>query len=235
MERLVDSSVMWIICFAFMGVSGTGEFSIVGALISLVTLCAAIVIKNTYIRGAVLILSCAICAAWAPALPFLPVVVGLSMFEHTPVIQAAGIIACAFAAIKFGATQTLPLLALCVASIVLAIRTSHDFAAKRGMRISRDVMREQMIDLSARNYTMEKELEKIPADYTCEENKVDPLENLTDRERQIATLVAEGMDNREIAEQLFLSEGTVRNNISSILAKKQLKNRTQLAVLCLSK
>ena len=52
---------------------------------------------------------------------------------------------------------------------------------------------------------------------------------------QVAVLVAEGMDNRAIAESLYLSEGTVRNNISAILQKKQLKNRTQLAVLCLSR
>ena len=51
----------------------------------------------------------------------------------------------------------------------------------------------------------------------------------------MAVLVAEGMDNRAIAESLYLSEGTVRNNISAILQKKQLKNRTQLAVLCLSR
>ena len=43
-------------------------------------------------------------------------------------------------------------------------------------------------------------------------------------------LVAEGLDNREIAAEAYLSEGTVRNNISNILAKMSLKNRTQIAV-----
>ena len=53
---------------------------------------------------------------------------------------------------------------------------------------------------------------------------------LTDRERGIAALVAEGLDNREIAGRLYLSEGTVRNRISDILAKTNISNRTKLAV-----
>ena len=43
-------------------------------------------------------------------------------------------------------------------------------------------------------------------------------------------LVAEGLDNKEIAARLYLSEGTVRNHISAILQKLALKNRTQLAI-----
>ena len=43
-------------------------------------------------------------------------------------------------------------------------------------------------------------------------------------------LVACGMDNKEIAAKLFLAEGTVRNNISRLLEKLKLKDRTQLAV-----
>ena len=46
----------------------------------------------------------------------------------------------------------------------------------------------------------------------------------------VLELVAEGLDNREIASRLFLSEGTVRNRISDILAKTNISNRTKLAV-----
>lgn len=53
---------------------------------------------------------------------------------------------------------------------------------------------------------------------------------LTEREWEVARLVAEGLDNREIAAEAYLSEGTVRNNISNILSKMSLKNRTQIAV-----
>ncbi|WP_080802119.1 response regulator [Arabiibacter massiliensis] len=56
------------------------------------------------------------------------------------------------------------------------------------------------------------------------------LEALTERERAIVELVAEGLDNKEISARLYLSEGTVRNHISAILQKLALKNRTQLAI-----
>ena len=56
------------------------------------------------------------------------------------------------------------------------------------------------------------------------------LAALTERERDIAALVAEGLDNREIAAALYLSEGTVRNHISVMLQKLALRNRTQLAI-----
>ena len=54
---------------------------------------------------------------------------------------------------------------------------------------------------------------------------------LTDREYEVVEAVAEGLDNAEVAARLFMSEGTVRNHISSILAKLGLRNRTQVAVL----
>lgn len=56
------------------------------------------------------------------------------------------------------------------------------------------------------------------------------LATLSERERDVARLVAQGLDNRQIAAQLFLSEGTVRNRISDILDKLALTNRTQLAI-----
>ena len=54
--------------------------------------------------------------------------------------------------------------------------------------------------------------------------------SLTDREYEVVEAVAAGLDNAETAERLFMSEGTVRNHISSILAKTGLRNRTQVAV-----
>lgn len=52
---------------------------------------------------------------------------------------------------------------------------------------------------------------------------------LTEKEFEIIQLVADGQNNKEIASQLFLSEGTVRNYISNILLKLNLRDRTQLA------
>ncbi|OUO35992.1 response regulator transcription factor [Olsenella sp. An290] len=54
---------------------------------------------------------------------------------------------------------------------------------------------------------------------------------LTDREREVVALIAEGLDNREVAAAAYMGEGTVRNHISSILAKLHLRNRTQIAVV----
>jgi len=54
---------------------------------------------------------------------------------------------------------------------------------------------------------------------------------LTQRERDIIRLVAQGLTNKEIAAQIFLSEGTVRNNIVTIMEKLDVKNRTQLGVV----
>ena len=53
---------------------------------------------------------------------------------------------------------------------------------------------------------------------------------LTDREREVVELIAEGLNNREVAAAAYMGEGTVRNHISSILAKLGLRNRTQIAV-----
>ena len=53
---------------------------------------------------------------------------------------------------------------------------------------------------------------------------------LTVQEAEIVECVADGLSNREIAEKLFLSEGTVRNYISTILSKLDLRDRTNLAI-----
>lgn len=57
------------------------------------------------------------------------------------------------------------------------------------------------------------------------------LAGLTDQERKILALIAEGMTNRQIGERLFLAEKTVKNYVSSILSKLGLERRTQAAVL----
>jgi DNA-binding NarL/FixJ family response regulator len=57
------------------------------------------------------------------------------------------------------------------------------------------------------------------------------LRDLTEQERRILALVAEGLTNREIAQRMFLSEKTIKNYVSSVLAKLGLERRTQAAVL----
>lgn len=62
-------------------------------------------------------------------------------------------------------------------------------------------------------------------------NRVDPLESLTSQERKILNLIGDGLTNKQIGDELFLAEKTVKNYVSSILAKLGLQRRTQAAVL----
>ena len=59
----------------------------------------------------------------------------------------------------------------------------------------------------------------------------DPRDDLTDRERQILERVAAGMSNREIAQQLFLSEKTVKHYMTNILQKLHVRNRVEAALV----
>ncbi len=56
-----------------------------------------------------------------------------------------------------------------------------------------------------------------------------PLDALSEREREVLVLLAQGAANRDIAGKLYITEGTVKNHVSSILAKLQAENRTRAA------
>jgi two-component system, NarL family, nitrate/nitrite response regulator NarL len=61
--------------------------------------------------------------------------------------------------------------------------------------------------------------------------KPDPIESLTDRERSVLELLAEGLSNREIASRLFLAEKTIKHYMTGILQKLQVKSRLEAALL----
>ena len=63
----------------------------------------------------------------------------------------------------------------------------------------------------------------------------EPLERLTDREEEVLKLLAGGLANKEIAQQLSLSEGTVKNHISAILTKLHANDRTQAVLTALKR
>ncbi len=74
-------------------------------------------------------------------------------------------------------------------------------------------------------------ISRIPSMISNNGNSVDYAAlGLTEREAELISLVAEGLNNKEIASRLFLSEGTVRNTITTILEKLELRDRTQLAI-----
>jgi len=65
----------------------------------------------------------------------------------------------------------------------------------------------------------------------ADEDEPTELAQLTEREREILELIAEGLTNRQIGQRLYLAEKTVKNYVSSLLAKLGLERRTQAAVL----
>ncbi len=79
-------------------------------------------------------------------------------------------------------------------------------------------------------------LEKIKGNLQKKEEvktKID-TSKFTERERDIMALIAKGYSNKEISKQLFISDGTVANYISSILGKTGLEHRTQIAIYYLT-
>lgn len=62
----------------------------------------------------------------------------------------------------------------------------------------------------------------------------DPLQELTDREREILALIGTGLTNREIGERIFLSEKTIKHYVTNILQKLQVRSRVEAALLASS-
>lgn len=236
MDKMVDSFVAWVVCAVFAVVSGgLSVFSVVGFLASFSVICARHVLRACPVRAALVVAFLVACASIPIFRPFLPAAACLCAYEDAPVIRFGWIAGWAIAAASDGMAASLPLLALCCAMSALAVCARRTAAERLAARALRDGMSEKVIGLSESNRDMAVALEERRADRDAERQRAreEALADLTERERSIADLVAQGFDNREIASRLYLSEGTVRNNISAILAKKQLKNRTQLAVLAL--
>ncbi|WP_223590898.1 response regulator [Neobacillus bataviensis] len=75
-------------------------------------------------------------------------------------------------------------------------------------------------------------LEKIKSNLTENKETESKIDSslFTEREREIMSLIAKGYSNKAISKQLFISEGTVANYITSILGKTGLEHRTQIAI-----
>ncbi len=71
---------------------------------------------------------------------------------------------------------------------------------------------------------------KVLARMRDQAGKTDPLAGLTPQERKILELIGEGLTNRQIGEQMFLAEKTVKNYVSALFAKLGMERRTQAAV-----
>ncbi|WFA08753.1 response regulator transcription factor [Tissierella sp. Yu-01] len=116
-----------------------------------------------------------------------------------------------FDALKYGASGYL-LKDATIEKIVEAILEAHN----GGVLIQPNVAK-KMVDMFSQMTPDEVEIDKR-------------VNDLTEREKDIMRRLGEGMSNKEIAKSLFISEGTVKNHITSILNKLDLRDRTQLAL-----
>lgn len=64
----------------------------------------------------------------------------------------------------------------------------------------------------------------------CRDINVEKINSLTRREYEVLTLIAEGLNNKDIAKKMFISEKTVKNHVSSIFKKLELNDRVQAAI-----
>jgi DNA-binding NarL/FixJ family response regulator len=78
---------------------------------------------------------------------------------------------------------------------------------------------------------LERLIAHVPTDVLEDKTLPPGMAELTPREKEVLCLIAKGASNREIAQTLFLSEGTVRNHISHILTRLDLRDRTQAAIV----
>lgn len=86
------------------------------------------------------------------------------------------------------------------------------------------------------NVVFEKEIVGLISNMMDKERKIKADElNISQKEYEIMELLSKGFSNREISEKLYMSEGTVRNNISALLDKLDLRDRTQLAIFFIRK
>ncbi len=258
MRSFIDEIVLTILCCLFSLLASKSELAIVGLLAAVVLICiCSCASKSVRISVQVLFYLCAIVIS--DIFFYLPVVVYLALRERpwlvrllwiAPLVSAmalnasgvtgsysiglqlqGSLIAAGFAALDipgvFEAVVSIETL-LCAIAVVLAVRNLRETSEREAYRFAYDDLREgylSLIQAAVQSAEKDNETAQLLA------HETERFADLTERELSIVRLVAQGMDNREIASTLFLSEGTVRNHISSILSKKALSNRTQIAVL----
>lgn len=234
MEEYVDEIILMAACVATSLLVADANLVIVGLLLSvaLVSICS---IATTPYRNVaqVTFLVCAL--VLSPAFFFLPVCAYVMLHERRwllRVIWVAPLVA-AFCLGLVSSVGCAASLLVCAAAVLLGVKDARVRAGYAGMQFAFDDLRERNLKLLADHDARLTGKETVGTEVAARDARLEamgPFGSLTEREYAVAKLVAEGMDNRDIAASLFLSEGTVRNHISSILAKMGLRNRTQIAI-----
>ncbi|WP_261428423.1 helix-turn-helix transcriptional regulator [Xiamenia xianingshaonis] len=250
MERLVDKIMVIVLCLPLMASSFHAYASPVALLCAVgLTLATEFPLARP-VRFALIGAFGATCAAFGPFFAFLPLAAYLLTSERTWAVRSLWLVAWAAGAVVRlagdAATATFSILVglTCAVAALLAVRTFRLEQTLLAFHHTRDGMRESVLDLLKQNESLaQAETRPTSGDASGEDAKhagnagaADAetclrFADLTERENSIVALVAEGLDNREIAARLYLSEGTVRNAVSAVLQKKGLKNRTQIAIM----
>ena len=84
--------------------------------------------------------------------------------------------------------------------------------------------------MQGRNVIDSKVMERIALLMNKREENQAIYENITDREKEICSLLTKGFTNKQIARELYISEGTVKNHISSIYDKTGIHDRAKLII-----
>lgn len=84
--------------------------------------------------------------------------------------------------------------------------------------------------MSGRNVIDSKVMQRLAALMSGQKSEPDILKEMTAREKEIATLLSQGLSNKQIAQKLYISEGTVKNYISTIYDKTGIHDRSKLIV-----
>ncbi|WP_281248971.1 helix-turn-helix transcriptional regulator [Collinsella vaginalis] len=250
MERVADISLIFICCLVVLLGADAGTPFAAGALPSAwavsSALCAIIMTAASEVapapwRSCVPIVYCVLTLIVPSSEALLPLAAyELARGVHdgprwwmastaAPLALVAHVVHGADQPVAWGVTAMLMALAL-----LLSLRTNRLHAQRVLTNRMRDDLQQRVIDLRIEQEELSEHLRTtaLPRDPRADEPAARPAAflGLTEREYEVARLIADGLDNHEIASLAYISEGTVRNRVSSILTKMGLSNRTQIAV-----
>lgn len=228
MNEFIDRIVLLVLCCALSVRMFHDPACVTGFLFALCFICVSEICSSrkwTWLRIALQAAFYACCILIPVMMTYLPVAIYVAMHERNRparflwAIPLAWMVFFSQQAVEPKAFETV----LAAAALLLAIRDTRMMSDLLCIRLAYDDARATNISSSP---------DEVPDDGPADRQPLMPsvFDSLTKRELAIARLVADGKDNRDIANELFLSEGTVRNHISSILSKMELSNRTQIAV-----
>lgn len=223
MEEYFDEACLIALCCLAIALGTASPFGVIGLLAAIIIVCAQNAVRPLASMAAQTAFALAACLS-EDLFAFLPVAAYAMLHGRAWPIRLGWLLPVLCQLAHPGPSASLA--AVCVLLAVaaaLAIKDRRVSSERVMTRSALDALRER-----TRTLASEEDADRTEAPHM--EGSAELLAGLTERERAVCRLVAEGMDNREISRELFLSEGTVRNHISSILQKKSLANRTQIAV-----